>query len=74
MITLWIHILSHLRHPSLDKATTTASQIGRGIMLQDLHCPGHRVRTEARPALAPSNDVSHGALSRRAYTTMKRVT
>jgi hypothetical protein len=57
MTILWIHILSHRRHPSRDKATTIASQIGRGIILQDPHYLGHRARSVARPALAPSSDV-----------------
>ena len=72
MKILWTHMLCHRRHPSLHKATMTASQIGRGIMLQDLHYPGHRVRLEARPAPAPSDDVSHGALPRLAYMTMRK--
>jgi hypothetical protein len=72
MKILWTHMLSHRRHPSLDKAITIASQIGHGIMLQDPHYPGHRVRSEARPALAPSGDVSRGALLRRAYMTMRK--
>jgi hypothetical protein len=71
MTTLWTHIGGHRHHPRLDK-TTIASQIGRGIMFQDPHYPGHQVRSEARPALAPSNDVSRGARSRRAYMTKKK--
>lgn len=75
MTILWTHILSRRRHPSLDKATMIASQIGRGITFQDLHYPGHRVRSEARVALAPSSDDSHVARSHRAYMTMtKRAT
>lgn len=74
MIILWTHILSHRRHPSLDKATAIVSQIG-GIILRDPQYPGHQVRSEAHPALAPSSDVSHGARLRQAYTTtMKRAT
>jgi hypothetical protein len=72
MKILWTHMLNRRRHPSLHKATTIASQIGRGIILLGPHYPGHRVRSEARPALAPSGDVLHGARSRRAYTTMRK--
>jgi hypothetical protein len=72
MIILWNHILSHRRRPSLVKTTTIASQIGRGIILQDPHYPAHRVRSEDRPALAPSSDVSHVARSHRAYTTRRK--
>jgi hypothetical protein len=61
MKVLWIRTLNHLRHPSPYKPTATASQIGRGIMRGDLLYPVHRVRSGARPVLAHSSDVSHGA-------------
>lgn len=71
MTISWIRTPSHLHHLS-SHPKTTASQIGRGTIREDLHYHVRRVRTGAPPVLAHSSDASHGAPSRQAYTTRMR--